>query len=127
MTKESQSAIRTVGPRGVRLALLSSGVVFMALLGGWAMVGIIAVFEAGHPLRSLFLAMVAILLLSLTVRVIAMNWRAMHEPAGQPIAPPDGNDQTGIWGVGGPSMREPGSTGGWQVRNFDRRYENRDD
>jgi hypothetical protein len=27
------------------------------------------------------------------------------------VRAPDGNEDTGIWGVGGPAMREPGSTG----------------
>ena len=124
MTEKTHSATRPVGPRGVRLALATSAVVFMALLGAWAVMRIIALLQAGHPLRGAFLALAALLLLLLSVRVITMNWRAVHGSAERPS---DGSDQTGIWGVGGPSMREPGSTGGWHVRNFDRRYENRDD
>jgi hypothetical protein len=69
--------------------------------------------------------MAVLLLLLLSVRVIALNWRAVG-PIGGPGAPPDGNDQTGNWGVGGPSMREPGSTGVWPARQVDRRYEDRD-
>jgi hypothetical protein len=127
MSESSNSATRRTGPRGVRLALAGSAVVFVGLLGAWAVMGIIAVFEAGHPLRGAFLALAALLLLLLSMRVISMNWRAVDDSAERPSAPSDGGDQTGIWGVGGPSMREPGSTGGWRVRNFDRRYENRDD
>ena len=127
MNRESQSAMRRVGPRGVRLVLVSSGVVFMALMGAWAVSTVIAMYQSGHPLRGAFLAMAALLLLLLTLRVIALNWRAVGRLAEQPSALPDGSDQTGIWGVGGPSMREPGTTGAWPVRNVDRRYENRDD
>jgi hypothetical protein len=108
------------------LALMSSGVVFMAVLAAFSVMGIVYVFEQGHPLRAAFLAMVAVLLLSAGMGVIAMNWRAVDEVSERPSAP-DGSDQTGNWGVGGPSMREPGSTGVWPTRNVDRRYEERDD
>ena len=127
MSKESHSATGSVGPRGVRLALVSSGLVFMVLLGAWAVIETVATYQQGHPLRSALLAMAALLLLLLTWRVIAMNWRALDTSEQSTSAPPDGSDQTGIWGVGGPSMREPGSTGVWPARNVDRRYEDRDD
>ena len=127
MSKESHSASGIVGPRGVRLALVSSGLLFMVLLGAWAAIETAAMYQQGHPVRSALLAMVALLLLLLTWRVIGMNWRAMDTLQQPPGAPPDGSDQTGIWGVGGPSMREPGSTGVWPARNVDRRYEDRDD
>ena len=127
MSNEFHTAARHLGPRGVRLALVSSGVLFLILLGTWAVIAIVAAWQGGHPLRGTILAVAALLLLLLTLRIIAMNWRAMDSQAERPIAPSDGSDQTGIWGVGGPSMREPGSTGAWSVRNFDRRYEERDD
>ncbi len=126
MSTETRSATRSGGPRGARLALVSSGLVFIALLGAWSVMGIIAMFGQGHPLRAAFLAMALVLLLLLSMRIIALNWRAVDTAAERAGAPPDGNDQTGNWGVGGPSMREPGSTGVWPARNVDRRYEDRD-
>jgi uncharacterized membrane protein YcjF (UPF0283 family) len=127
MSEESHSASRNGRPRGVRLALLSSGLVFMAVLGAWSVMGIIALFQQGHALRAALLSVVALLLLLLSVRVIALNWRAVDPIAERPSVPPDGNDQTGNWGVGGPSMREPGSTGVWPARHVDRRYQEQDD
>jgi hypothetical protein len=127
MIKESHSASRSVGPRGLRLVLVSSGLVFVGVVGALLVMGIVALFEQGHPLRAAFLAMATVLLLLLCMRVIALNWRAVDALAERPNAPPDGTDQTGNWGVGGPSMREPGSTGVWPARNVDRRYEERDD
>ncbi|MFO1401380.1 MAG: hypothetical protein U1F06_09535 [Steroidobacteraceae bacterium] len=43
------------------------------------------------------------------------RWVGSHV-GGRPAQPgvvraPDGVEDTGIWGVGGPAMREPGSTG----------------
>ena len=123
MSKESHS----VSPRGVRLALVSSGLVFMVVLGAWSVMGIIALFQQGNPLRAALLAAAALLLLLLSMRVIALNWRAVDPLAERPSVPADGSDQTGNWGVGGPSMREPGSTGVWPTRDVDRRYEDGDD
>ncbi len=127
MSKESRTATGTGGPRGVRLALVSSGVSFMALLGIWAVIEVVPMMERGHTLGGVLLALAALLLLLLAGRVIAINWRAIDASSRPPGAPPDGNDQTGIWGVGGPSMREPGSTGVWTARNVDRRYEESED
>ena len=126
MEKISHLAARKVGPRGVRLIMVSLGLLFMALLGAWSMMGIMALFNAGHPLRAAFLAMAPLLLVLLGARVIAMNWQPAEPEAGRPAAPPEANEQTGNWGVGGPSMREPGSTGVLPARSVDRRYDERE-
>lgn len=126
MEKISHLASRTFGPRGVRLIMVSFGLVCLAALGAWSVMGIMALFAQGHPLRAAFLAMAPLLLVLLGARIIAMNWQPADPGAGRPAASPDGNDQTGNWGVGGPSMREPGSTGVWPARRVDRRYEDRD-
>ena len=127
MSKETRSASRNGRPRGMRLALVGAGLLVMAVLGALAMMGIVALFNAGHPLRAALLAMAPLLLLLLGARIVALNWQIGGPGAGPPNAPPDGNDQTGNWGVGGPSMREPGSTGVWPARHVARRYEERDD
>lgn len=127
MSKESHWVSRSVGPRGVRLALVGFGLVVMAVLGALSVMGIVALFGQGHPVRAAFLAMAPLLLVLLGARIIALNWHTPDPSAGPPGTLPDGSDQTGNWGVGGPSMREPGSTGAWPTRNVDRRYEERDD
>jgi hypothetical protein len=99
----------------------------MAVLAAWSVRGVSAMYQQGHPLRAACLAAAALLLLVLSMRVISLNWRAMDPLAERLSAPPDGTDPTGNWGVGGPSRREPGSTGAWPTRNFDRRYEEGDD
>jgi uncharacterized membrane protein YcjF (UPF0283 family) len=111
----------------VRLVLLSSGLVFMAALGTWSVMGIVSQYQQGNPWRAAALATAALLLLLLSLRLIFLNWRAMDPMAVRPIAPADAIDQTGNWGVGGPSMREPGSTGAWSTREVDRRYEEGND
>ncbi len=113
--------------RSMRLVLVSSGVIFMTLLAAWAAMGIVNTFAQGHALLGTFLAILAMVLISVGISVIAINWRAVDAPGIRPTTLPDGGDQTGIWGVGGPSMREPGSTGVWPTRSVNRRYEERDE
>jgi hypothetical protein len=125
MSNESRSATGSSAHRGVRLVLVSSGAVFMALLAILAVMAIVPMLQQGHTLAGVLLALAALLVLLLAGRAIVINWHAVHRPAPPPSAP-DGSDQTGIWGVGGPSMREPGSTGAWPMRNVDRRYEESD-
>jgi hypothetical protein len=127
MNFEVHPASRTPRPGGMRLVLVSSGVVFIVLLTAWALKAIVTVFEQGRTFGAVLLAIVTLVLLSAGIGVLLINWRAVHAPAVRPTMVPDSGDQTGIWGVGGPSMREPGSTGVWPARNVNRRYEDRDD
>jgi hypothetical protein len=113
--------------RAVRLAWLAFAVAIMALIGAWAAVKVAAMMQAGHPLRGAALAIGTLLLMLLGLLVAAAQWRGISRSGEPPILPSDGSDQTGIWGVGGPSMREPGSTGSWPARRVDRRYGNSQD
>ena len=126
MSTELTWVLHRFGSRGARLALLGSGAVFMLLLGGWSAYAITAALRAGLALRGILIGLGTLLLLLAALRVMSLNWWVTRAPAG-PTAPPDGNEQTGIWGVGGPSMREPGSTGAYRIPVADRRYENRDE
>lgn len=111
MTSESPWVLERFGSRGARLALVIVGVAFIGLICGWAAVSVSAAWRVGHHFKALADAAIALLLVLLSLRIMAVNWRATRERDAQPIVLPDGNEQTGIWGVGGPSMREPGSTG----------------
>jgi hypothetical protein len=113
--------------RLLRALWLALGVAMMALVGAWAAVMISDLMQSGHPLRAALLGGLALLLLVMGLLVAGAQWRGPPPPRRRPVLPPDGGDQTGIWGVGGPSMREPGNTGNWPTRGVDRRYENRQD
>ena len=124
MNIQSRSVSRSARPRGVRVVLAGVGVLVMAVLAAWSLVGIVPMFQQGRPLLATFLAVVMMVFLSVSISVFVVSWRASAE---RPVVPADSAaDQTGIWGVGGPSMREPGSTGVWPARRVDRRYEDRD-
>jgi hypothetical protein len=127
MGSESHWAVERFGPRGARVALVASGLIFIALLGTWAAVQVAAAWHAGHVFKGLLIGAAALLLMLLAQRIMAVNWRATRAAGQPPVVLPDGNDQSGIWGVGGPSMREPGSTGAWKMREVDRRYDNPQD
>ena len=126
MTPETFRAPTGSGRRAVRLLGLAIGVASMAAMGAWAAVTIVALMQAGHPLRGALLGIATLLLLLLALLIAAAQWRKVREPA-RPLLPSDGSEQTGNWGVGGPSMREPGTTGNWPARRVDRRYEDPQD
>jgi hypothetical protein len=122
MASESSWVLERFGSRGARLALIVVGVLFIALICGWAAVSVAAAWRIGHHLKGLADAAIALLLVLLSLRTMTVNWRATRAQEVQPAVLPDGNEQSGIWGVGGPSMREPGSTGVFlSRRSTDRR------
>jgi len=112
--------------RRLRRALgLSLGLATLAVVGALAAVEISELMQSGHPLRGVMLAGATLLVLMLGMIVASTQWRGNEKPRRRPL-PPDAAEPTGVWGVGGPSMREPGTTGNWQTRGIDRRYENGD-
>jgi hypothetical protein len=121
MSSESPWVLERFGSRWARLALIISGVIFIALICGWAAVGVAGAWRTGHHFKALSDAAIALLLVLLAVRIMAVNWRATRAGKEQSVGLPEGNEQTGIWGVGGPSMREPGLTGIFPSRGPDRR------
>jgi multisubunit Na+/H+ antiporter MnhB subunit len=123
MSNEPPSIVQRFGTRGARVALIGSCAVFMILIGGWAAYAIMAALRAGLALRGILIALGTFLLLLLALRVMSLNWRVTRARD----APPEGSEPTGVWGVGGPSMRVPGSTGVYRTPTADRRYENRDE
>jgi hypothetical protein len=126
MSTEPPRILQRFGPRGARLALVGSGAVFIVLLGAWSAYEISAALRAGLALRGILIGLGSLLLLLVALRVMSLNWWVTRT-SDPPLTPADANEQTGIWGVGGPSMREPGTTGVYRAPIADRRYENRDE
>jgi len=122
MASESPWVLERFGSRGARLALIVVGIAFIALICGWAAISVAAAWRLGHPVKACADGAIALLLVLISLRIMAVNWRATRERDAQPAVLPDGNEQTGIWGVGGPSMREPGSTGVFLARRSGDRH-----
>jgi len=117
-----------LGRRSMQLLVLASGMLFMVLVTGWTVVKILTLSRSGYGLRAVLLSAALLLVFLVWLQVMSLNWRAARdsESAGdsdEPFTPPDADEGTGIWGVGGPAMREPGNTGTWPSRMVDRRYE----
>lgn len=132
MTADSNRLVDRLGHRGVRLLVLGSGMFFMVLVAGWTVVRIMVLWRSEFEVRAALLALALLLVFGIWLRVMSLNWQALgddeaHPIEHAPVTPPDPDEGTGIWGVGGPAMREPGSTGTWPRRIIDRRYDNNDD
>lgn len=109
--------------RGSRYVLAGLVLAAIALIALWAWAEIGATFAAGHWLRAVGSCIVALLLAGVALRLLIVNWcgSARAQGAPPPRAPAAGDEgdygQTGIWGVGGPSLREPGNTVVLAARN----------
>jgi hypothetical protein len=126
MTADMHEFAGRLGRRGVRLLVLASGMAFMVLVAGWTVVKILTLWRSGMGVRAGLLSLALLLVFAAWLRVMSVNWSAVRADQGEsdaPVTPPDADEGTGIWGVGGPAMREPGNTGTWPRRVVDRRYE----
>jgi hypothetical protein len=98
--------IQWFGRSGARWAWLLIGLLYVGFVAGSSIVMIVHALRADHWLRAMLIAAVALLALGLWLRIWIMQWRSLQSDW-PPIRPED----TGIWGVGGPGIRQPGATG----------------
>ncbi|MGA3156629.1 MAG: hypothetical protein ABSE43_03570 [Steroidobacteraceae bacterium] len=98
--------IRWLGPRAARALWLLLGLLYVGFVGGSSTVMIVHALRAGRWLRPLLIAALGLLALGLGLRIWIIHWRSLQSDW-PPIKPED----TGIWGVGGPGIRQPGGTG----------------
>ena len=130
MTMDANEFAGRWARRSIQLLVLASGMLFMVLVTGWTVVKILALSRSGYGLRAALLSAALLVVFLVWLQVMSLNWQAARdsESAGdsdrdEPFTPPDADEGTGIWGVGGPAMREPGNTGTWPRRTIDRRYD----
>jgi hypothetical protein len=96
------------GPRRARQALVLATALYLAMM---ITAGALLVLQ-GQPwerrLRAGLIGILGLIALWLWVRILRVQWARLRivisgsEPE---------NEDTGIWGVGGPGMRTPGTTG----------------
>jgi hypothetical protein len=96
------------GPRRARQALILATALYVAA----TLAAAVLLVRQGEPwerkLRAGLIGLLALVALWLWLRVLRVQWsrlRVQTSPTGSE------NEDTGIWGVGGPGMRTPGSTG----------------
>jgi hypothetical protein len=101
------------GPRGAKLAIVLSGLLYFILIVGGGALIVVDGWQSDRTLRAVTIGGLALIALLIWVRIVLANWRAINAQSENPDIPrlTGGNEDTGIWGVGGPGMREPGSTG----------------
>jgi hypothetical protein len=96
------------GSRRARQALLLATALYLAAIIAVA----VLLVRQGEPwerkLRAGLIGFVALVALWLWLRVLRVQWSRLRVQASRMASE---NEDTGIWGVGGPGMRTPGSTG----------------
>lgn len=129
MSADKHDFVERLGRRGIQLLVLASGLAFMVLVAGWTVVKVVALLRGGSGLRATLLGLALLVVFFAWLRIMSLNWGAVQDDQAAldvPVTPADADDGTGIWGVGGPAMREPGNTGTWPRRVIDRRYDDND-
>jgi hypothetical protein len=103
---DSPRLMQWFGRAGARWVWLLIGLVYVGFVAGGSVVMILHALRLDRWLRALLLTVAALLALGLWLRIWLINWRSLQADW-PPIRPED----TGIWGVGGPGIRQPGATG----------------
>jgi drug/metabolite transporter (DMT)-like permease len=103
-----QRLIERWGPRRARLALVLATLLYVAMMIAAAALLVSQGLPWERKLRAGLIGILALIALGLWFRVLRTQWarlRVETEGTGQD------DEDTGIWGVGGPGMRTPGTTG----------------
>ncbi|HMD59766.1 MAG TPA: hypothetical protein VKG66_08275 [Steroidobacteraceae bacterium] len=99
------------GPVGARIVLLVAAVLLAAVIVICGALIVLEAMRAGLPWRALLCGVLDLLALGLWLRIVRTRWRQLRA-----LPPPDSvGEPTGIWGVGGPGVRVPGSTGKFRI------------
>jgi hypothetical protein len=102
------SLLERWGPRRARQALVLATALYLLLVIGVAALLLSQGLPWERRLRAGLISILALVALWLWLRIVRTQWARLRVVSGG--ARPDSED-TGIWGVGGPGMRTPGTTG----------------
>lgn len=98
--------IQWFGAAGARRAWILIGVLYVALVSASGLVMLMRAIREDRGFRSSLIIVVVLVALALWLRIWVINWRSL-----QMDWPRIRTEETGIWGVGGPGIRQPGATG----------------
>jgi len=96
------------GPRRARQALILATALYLALMFAAATLLLRQGEAWERKLRAGLIALLALIGLWLWMRLLRVQWSRLRVET--PGAQPE-NEDSGVWGVGGPGMRTPGNTG----------------
>ncbi len=96
------------GPRRARAALVVATVLYVATMVGAAVVLLRQGDAWERKLRVALIGLLVLIALWLWLRRLRVQWAQLRVETPASDAQ---DDDSGTWGVGGPGMREPGSTG----------------
>ena len=99
--------IERLGPRRTRQALVLATLLYVAMVIAVAALLVSQGLPWERKLRAGLIGILALIGLWLWVRVLRAQWAGLRVAGGSG----QDNEDTGIWGVGGPGMRTPGTTG----------------
>jgi hypothetical protein len=108
MQTRTQGLIERWGPRRAKYVVLTLALLSLIIIVGVGALLIIDALRAGRDLQAVGIAVLALIALLLWMRVARNRWASVSV---QTIADAAASEETGVWGVGGPAMRTPGSTG----------------
>ena len=107
-TTDWPSLLQRWGPRRARQALVLASVLYVLIV----MVVVALLLSQGLPwerrVRAGLISVLALVALWCWLRILRAQWARLRVVSGAATAE---SEDSGIWGVGGPGMRTPGSTG----------------
>ncbi|MFI4868699.1 MAG: hypothetical protein ACHQDD_05030 [Steroidobacterales bacterium] len=103
-----QRLIERWGPRRARQALVLATLLYVALTVSIALLLLSRGLPWERQLRTGLIGLLALIALWPWVRMLRTQWARLRVVTG---GAEKSLDDTGVWGVGGPGMRTPGSTG----------------
>jgi hypothetical protein len=93
--------------RGGRLTLLIVAVLSLLVIVGLGATLLLDALHSGRRPQALAIVVLSGIALLLGLRFVQQRWWLLRMTA---ALPPPASEETGIWGVGGPGMRMPGTT-----------------
>jgi hypothetical protein len=91
--------------RRVLWALAIPSLLVIVVVSGWL---VLDGLQHERKLQALGIGVLAVMAVLLWLRVVRARWLMLQV---QTYAPASASEETGVWGVGGPGMRNPGATG----------------
>ncbi len=102
------SLLQRWGPRRARQALVLATALYVLIVVAIAALLLSQGLPWERRVRAALISLLALIALWFWLRILRTQWARLRVVSGGATAD---SEDTGIWGVGGPGMRTPGSTG----------------